>query len=67
MCENCDCEVGVPVFELEYNPYANPENIGYKGSYSVNGECVGWLTLDDKFLSILKVYGIDLDEKVASG
>jgi len=52
------------LFELEYSPYGNPDDIGYKGSYSIAGECVGFLTLDDQFLSIAKVYGIDLNAPV---
>lgn len=70
MCDdNCteNCSAEKSLFPLEYSPYSNPANIGYKGSYSIDGECVGWLTLDDKFLSILKVYGIDLNENLAIG
>jgi hypothetical protein len=48
------------MFELVYNAYLDPEAVGYKGSYSVANECVGFLTLDDKFLSIAKVYGVEL-------
>lgn len=48
------------MFELVYDAYENPETVGYKGSYSVAGQCVGFLTLDDTFLSMVKVYGIEL-------
>ena len=48
------------MFELVYDAYLNPDAVGYKGSYSVAGECVGFLTLDDKFLSIAQVYGVEL-------
>lgn len=47
--------------ELTFSPYENPDEVGYKGAYSVAGECVGFLTKDDTFLSIAKVYGIDLN------
>ena len=54
------------MFELVYKPYNDPADIGYKGSYSIDGECVGFLTLDDQFLSIAKVYGIDLGAKASA-
>lgn len=48
------------MYTLDYHPYAQPEAVGYKGSYSVNGECVGFLTLDNRFVSLASCYGVDL-------
>jgi hypothetical protein len=48
------------MFELVFQPYEYPETVGYKGAYIVAGECVGFLTLDDKFLSMARCYGVEL-------
>lgn len=48
------------MFELEYREYQDAQAVGYKGSYSVAGECIGFLTLDDRFVSLASCYGIEL-------
>ena len=49
------------MFELMYREYQNAEAVGYKGSYSVAGQCIGFLTLDDQFVSLASCYGVQLD------
>lgn len=48
------------MFELIFDPYENPEAVGYKGAYLIAGECVGFLTLDDQFVSMYRCYVAEL-------
>lgn len=48
------------MYELIYEAYNNPESVGYKGFYTIDGECVGFLTMDDQFFSLARAYGIDI-------
>ena len=48
------------MYELVYEEYPLPFPEPYKGFYTINGECVGFLTMDDKFFSIARAYGIDI-------
>lgn len=45
---------------LDFFPYEQAEQVGYQGWYEIAGECVGFLTMDDRFVSIARCYNIDL-------
>jgi hypothetical protein len=45
--------------KLRYQPYSDPDKVGYKGAYNIAGECVGFLTMDDTFLSLASCYNIE--------
>lgn len=49
--------------EMVFEPYQYPETVGYAGAYTVNGECVGFETLDGEFLSLARCYGVDVASK----
>jgi hypothetical protein len=46
---------GMP-HQMLYEPYEAPEEVGWAGAYSVNGECVGFATLDGAFVSMVKLH-----------